>query len=49
MHFEDAAVTDEDRAAERAHRGVERRLERNFRSDAAGIAGGDGNRRLQNL
>ena len=49
MNLENPRIPDDHRTADREHPRVERRLERNFRSDAAGIAGGDGNRRLQNL
>jgi hypothetical protein len=49
MKLEHAAVANDERAADREHLRIERRLEGNFRTDAAGIAGGDGDRRLQNL
>jgi len=49
MNLKNPRVPDDHRTAEREHPRLERRLERDFRADAAGIAGGDGDRRLQNL
>jgi hypothetical protein len=49
MNLKNPRVPDNHRSADREHLRIERRLEGNFRTDAAGIAGGDGDRRLQSL